>query len=74
MFFNRLLEDKKSSIVLYLVAMIVYSFGSLINLFPFWLSSLIFVVTIFLLNAKKRLLNFNLIAYKARRSSSGVSS
>lgn len=60
MFFNRLLEDKKSSIVLYLVAMIVYSFGSLINLFPFWLVSLIFVIIIFLLNAKNRLLSFNL--------------
>ncbi|MFW2441333.1 MgtC/SapB family protein [Aliarcobacter butzleri] len=59
MLYYRLLAEK-NSIVLYLVAVVVYSFGPLTNLFPFWLSSLIFVVTIFLLNAKKRLLNFNL--------------
>lgn len=58
--FNKLLQSNKSSILLYLVAMIVYSFGALINLFDLWFSSLIFVLTIFLLNAKHKLLNFNL--------------
>ncbi|MDX4068188.1 MgtC/SapB family protein [Aliarcobacter skirrowii] len=58
--FYKLLEDKKSSILLYLVAIIVYSFAPLINLFPFWLSSLIFVVTIFLLNAKNKFMKLKL--------------
>ncbi|RBQ28617.1 MgtC/SapB family protein [Aliarcobacter vitoriensis] len=60
MLFNKLLENKKNSIVLFLVAMIVYSFGALIDIFPFWLASLIFVVIIFLLNAKNKLFNFKL--------------
>jgi len=59
-FFNKILEHKKNGIILFLVALIVYSFGALIGIAPFWLASLIFVVTIFLLNAKKRLFNFNL--------------
>lgn len=58
--FYKLLQSNKSSILLYLVAMIVYSFGVLINLFDIWFSSLIFVLTIFLLNAKNKLVNFNL--------------
>lgn len=60
MFYHRLLENNKSSVVLYLVFIIVYSFGALVDMFPFWLVSLIFVVTIFLLNAKNRLFNFKL--------------
>lgn len=60
MLFKKLLDNNKSSIVLYLVSMIVYSFGPLINLYPLWLASLIFVMVIFLLNAKNRLLDFNL--------------
>jgi uncharacterized membrane protein (DUF4010 family) len=60
LFYNKTLNDKKHSIVLYLVLLIVYSFGPLSNLFPFWFPSLIFVTIIFLLNAKKKLLNFNM--------------
>lgn len=58
--FKSLLEYKKSSIVLFLVAILVYSFGALIELFPFWFISLIFVTIIFVLNAKNRFTNFNL--------------
>lgn len=57
--FRNLLANDKNSIVLYLVSMIVYSFAPLINLFPLWLASLIFVIVIFLLNAKNRFLNVN---------------
>lgn len=58
--FKKLLESDKTSIILYLVSMIVYSFGPLVNLYPLWLASLIFVMVIFLLNAKNKLLSFNL--------------
>lgn len=60
LFYNKTLNEKKHSIVLYLVLLIVYSFGPLSNIFPFWFPSLIFVTIIFLLNAKKKLLNFNM--------------
>lgn len=60
LFYKKLLEEKEHSIVLYLVLLIVYSFGPLSNLFPLWLTSLVFVLTIFLLNAKKKILNFNM--------------
>lgn len=60
LFYNRLLDERKHSIVLYLVLLIVYSFGPLSNLFPLWLTSLVFVLTIFLLNAKNKILSFNM--------------
>lgn len=52
--------DEKMSIILYLVLLVVYSFGPLINLYPIWFSSLIFVITIFLLNSKERKLRFKI--------------
>ena len=52
--------DEKMSIILYLVLLVVYSFGPLINLYPIWFSSLIFVITIFLLNSKERKLRFRI--------------
>ncbi|AXK47913.1 beta-carotene 15,15'-monooxygenase [Aliarcobacter trophiarum LMG 25534] len=52
--------DEKMSIILYLVLLVVYSFGPLINLYPVWFSSLIFVITIFLLNSKERNLRFKI--------------
>jgi uncharacterized membrane protein (DUF4010 family) len=41
--------------------LIVYSFAPIIILFPLWMSSLIFIVLIFVLNAKKKLFDFNLL-------------
>lgn len=60
LFYNKLLQDKNHSVVLYLVLLIVYSFGPLSELFPLWFPSFIFVVTIFLLNSKKNILSFNM--------------
>ena len=60
LFYYKTLNEKKHSIVLYLVLMLVYSFGPLSNLFSFWFPSLLFVATIFLLNAKKKFLSFNM--------------
>jgi uncharacterized membrane protein (DUF4010 family) len=60
-FFNKLLDEKRHSIVLFLVMLIVYSFAPIIILFPLWMSSLIFIVLIFVLNAKKKLFDFNLL-------------
>ena len=60
LFYYKTLNEKKHSIVLYLVLMLVYSFGPLSNLFPLWFVSFIFVLTIFILNAKKKIMSFNL--------------
>ena len=48
-----MLDTDKNSILLYIVSIIVYSFGPLIGIFPLWISALIFVLVIFLLNSKK---------------------
>jgi uncharacterized membrane protein (DUF4010 family) len=56
LFYKNLLEKNKHSIVLYLVTLIVYTFGPIVTLFPIWMPSLIFVLIIFVLNAKQKLL------------------
>ncbi len=58
-FFYKTSNEKKHSIILFLVMLIVYTFGPLIVLFPIWMPSLIFVLIIFILNAKKRIYEFN---------------
>lgn len=55
LFYHRQLQERKTSILLYLAALVVYTFGPLIERFALWLPSLIFVLTIFVLNAKQRL-------------------
>lgn len=55
LFYAHQLRDNKTSILLYLTAMVVYSFGPLTERFALWLPSLLFVLTIFVLNAKERL-------------------
>lgn len=60
LFYKSLLEKNKHSIVLYLVMLIVYSFGPIASLFPIWMPSLIFVLVIFILNAKQKLLDIKL--------------
>jgi uncharacterized membrane protein (DUF4010 family) len=55
LFYVQQLKANKSTILLYLVALIVYSFGPLVIRYPLWLASLLFVLTIFILNAKQRL-------------------
>jgi uncharacterized membrane protein (DUF4010 family) len=55
LFFLRQLREGKTSILLYLVMLVVYSFGPLTERFALWLPSLLFVLTIFMLNAKQRL-------------------
>ena len=49
------LGEGKSSILPYVVMLSVYSFGPLTERFPLWMPSLLFVLIIFLLNAKQSL-------------------
>ena len=57
--YKKMLDTDKNSILLYIVSIIVYSFGPLVGIFPLWISTLIFVLVIFLLNSKKRILTFH---------------
>lgn len=51
-FYYYRVANGKHSIMGYLVASIVYTFGPLTLLFPFWLAALVFVLVVFTLNAK----------------------
>ncbi|NPA74155.1 MAG: DUF4010 domain-containing protein [Epsilonproteobacteria bacterium] len=53
LFYYQKLLNHKQSILLYLVMLIVYSLGPLSVKFPIWMISLIFVLVVFVLNAKK---------------------
>ncbi|PRM89787.1 beta-carotene 15,15'-monooxygenase [Aliarcobacter cryaerophilus] len=57
--YKKMLETDKNSILLYIVSIIVYSFGPLVGIFPLWVSALVFVLVIFLLNSKNRILTFH---------------
>ena len=50
-YYQRLLEQKQS-ILLYLVMLSVYTFGPLSIIYPLWMPSLLFVLILFILNAK----------------------
>ncbi len=59
MFYYQKLQNNKQSIVLYLAMLIVYSFGPMVVNYPIWMVSLIFVLVIFILNAKAGIQNFS---------------
>ncbi len=59
LFYYQRLLSKKQSIILYLVLLIVYSFGPISINNPIWMTSLIFVLVIFILNAKVGIQNFS---------------
>ncbi len=52
LFYMQRLKEGRSTILLYLVSMLVFSFGPLLVQFPFWMATLLFVTIIFILNAK----------------------
>jgi len=55
LYYVQQLREGKTSVLLYLAGLVVYSFGPLTELYALWLPSLLFVLTIFVLNAKQRL-------------------
>jgi uncharacterized membrane protein (DUF4010 family) len=54
LYYHNLLEGKKS-ILLFIVMLLVYSFGPLVQLKPLWMSALLYVVIVFILNSTKGL-------------------
>lgn len=58
LFYKQKLQEGKSSILLYLVTLVIYSFGPLSELYPLWMSALLFVLVVFVLNAKSTIEKF----------------
>lgn len=58
LFYLQKLKKGKSSILLYLVTLVIYSFGPFTQLYPLWMTALLFVMTVFILNAKRAIQNF----------------
>ncbi len=58
LFYYQKLLNHKQSILLYLVMLIVYGFGPLSIKFPIWMTSLVFVLVVFILNAKNSIHRF----------------
>ena len=52
------LQENKRSILLFIVMLIVYSFGAFIESYPLWMGALLYVSTVFILNADRSLSNF----------------
>jgi len=60
LYYVQRLKEGKPSVLLFLAILLVYSFGPLTAYFELWLPALVFVLTIFLLNAKQRLRELSL--------------
>ena len=58
LFYYRTLFEGKHSILLYMVMLLVYTFGPLSLMYPLWMSALVFVLIVFVLNAKQSIANF----------------
>ena len=58
LFYRKKLEEGKPSILLYVVLLCVYAFGPLSVLTPLWIPALLFVIIVFLLNAKSSINRF----------------
>ncbi len=53
-------RKKSQSILLFTVMLCVYAFGPMTNLFPLWMPALLFVLIVFILNAKSTIHRFTL--------------
>ncbi len=53
LYYHRKLEDQKTSILLYLLGLVVYSLGPLSMHYTLWMPALLFVLTVFILNARQ---------------------
>jgi len=57
--YRQKLKEGKQGILLYTVMLCVYAFGPMTVLFPLWMSALLFVMIVFILNADKTLYRFS---------------
>ncbi|HFQ89918.1 MAG TPA: DUF4010 domain-containing protein [Desulfobulbus sp.] len=52
LFYAQRLRENKTSVLLYMVSLAVYTYGPLTILYPLWMPALLFVLIVFLLNAR----------------------
>lgn len=60
LFYVQKLRNQKTSILLYMVSLAVYTYGPLTILYPLWMPALLFVLIVFLLNAKTAISDISL--------------
>ncbi|WP_456323603.1 MgtC/SapB family protein [Hydrogenimonas sp.] len=60
LFYHRKLIDHRQSILLFLVMLCVYAFGPLTQISHLWMPSLLFVLIVFILNAREAIHRFTL--------------
>jgi len=60
LFYIRKLSENKPSILIYLVFLTIYALGPVSILYPVWMSSLVFVLIVFILNAKNVIKKFSI--------------
>ncbi len=58
LFYRQRLEENRPSILLFVVMLCVYTFGPLTQLFALWMPALLFVLIVFVLNAKPTISRF----------------
>jgi len=58
LYFHKLKENK-ASILPYVIMLCVYAFGPMTQLFPLWMPALLFVMIVFILNARQSLQHFS---------------
>jgi uncharacterized membrane protein (DUF4010 family) len=59
MLYLQKLKEGKASILPYAIMLCVYAFGPMTQLFPLWMPALLFVMVVFILNAKQPLQHFS---------------
>jgi len=59
LYYYKNLEEQKTSILLYLLGLLVYSLGPLSIRYTLWMPALLFVLTVFILNARKLILDIS---------------
>ena len=59
LFYRQKLKEGKQGILLYTVMLCVYAFGPMTELFPLWMTALLFVLIVFILNADQALYRFS---------------
>jgi hypothetical protein len=60
LFYHQKLIDHRQSILMFLVMLCVYAFGPLTLIAPLWMPSLLFVLIVFILNAREAIHRFTL--------------
>jgi len=58
LFYRKILDEGGRSILLFLILLVVYTFGPLSQIYPLWMSAFVFVVIIFVLNAQRYISGF----------------